>query len=134
MTISTDRLPWPLSCKLINILEEEMRRNGINISVGAILTFRDPNYSADKGGWHPVEIAVGPGGRIEYITDLAFCGSQPHCELTKELDFDFSLGLFQHFGVEYPIQQGRDIFRLWQSNFLTYHGMGVYIVSAEPMG
>jgi hypothetical protein len=134
MTIRTDGLPWPLSPKLIAILEEEMERNGISTNIGAILTFRDPNYSADKGGFHPVEIAVGPGGRIEYITDLAYCGRPPQCELVKELDFDFSLGLFQHIGVEYPIRQGRDIFRLWESNFLAYHGMGVYTMSVELMG
>lgn len=134
MTIRTEILPWKISSKLVSIIDEEMKHAGITVDVGAIVTFRDPDYSPESGGYHPVEIAIGPGGRMEYITDFAYHGIPPHCELAKELDFDFSLNLFQHFGIEFPLPQGLEMFRLWQSNFLAYHGMNVYSVSVESMG
>lgn len=130
MHIRTDCLPWPVSSKLISILEHEL--STIPTAAGAILSFRDPKYSAESGGFHPVEVAVAPDGSIQYVTDFTYYGSPPYCELGKEIDFDFSLGLFQHLGREFPIQAGRELFRLWESNFVTYYGMGVYSVSAEP--
>jgi len=134
MSISTRDLPWSLSKKLLAILEVEMQLFGIDASVGAILTFRDPSYSAESGGYHPVEIAVGPGGHVEYITDFACVGIPPFCELAKEIDFDFSLGLFQQLGIEYPICKGKELFRLWERNFTAYYHMGVYTVAVEAMG
>ena len=104
MNIETAGLPWPLHKNLVQIVEDELTTAGIAKEVGGILTFRDPGFSPESGGFHPVEVAVGPGGRIEYITDFGYFGKPPHCELAKELDFDFSLGLFQHFGVEFPVE------------------------------
>lgn len=129
MKVRTDCLPWLLSSKLVAIIEQELL--ALPTATGGILSFRDPKYSAETGGFHPVEVAVAPDGSIQYVTDFAYYGSPPYCELGKEIDFDFSLGLFQHFGREFPIQAGRELFRLWESNFTTYYGMGVYTVSAE---
>jgi len=130
MHIRTDCLPWPVSGKLVAILEHELK--SLAADSGAILSFRDPKYSPEGGGFHPVEVAVATDGSIQYVTDFAYCGRPPYCELGKEIDFDFSLGLFQHFGREYPVLAGRELFQLWESNFVTYYGAGVYSVSAEP--
>ncbi len=130
MKIRTDCLPWRLSSKLIAIIEQEL--SATPTSTGTILSFRDPKYSAETGGFHPVEVAVALDGSIQYVTDIAYYGSPPYCELGKEIDFDFSLGLFQHFGREFPILAGRELFHLWESNFIAYYEMGVYTVSAEP--
>lgn len=134
MNLRTDNSPWPISNTLRHLIQDTLTTAGIAQETGAIISFRDPGYRPDSGGFHPVEIAVGPGGCIEYITDFSYFGRPPHCELGKELDFDFSLGLFQHFGVEYPISSGRELFSLWESNFLAYHQMKAYTVSIEPMG
>lgn len=133
MILNTDTLPWPISPELSRIILEGLTATGIDPGRGAILSFRDPDYSPEAGGFHPVEVAVGPQGGIRYITDFAYVGRPPHCELAKELDFDFSLGLFQHFGVEYPLASGREMFTLWESNFLAYHRMEAYTLSVEPM-
>lgn len=134
MQIRTDTLPWPISRKLITLLEEERTRTQHTGNIGVILNFRDPDYSPERGGYHPVEIAIGSDGIIDYITDFAYYGRPPHCELAKEIDFDFSQGLFQHFGTDFPIRHGRQLYALWESNFLSYQASGVYTVSAEPMG
>lgn len=134
MHIRTDTLPWPLDARLRRLLEETLTQAGIATETGGILSFRDPDFTPESGGYHPVEIAVGPGGHVEYITDFAYYGSPPFCELAKEIDFDFSLKIFQHCGVEFPIRRGRELFDLWQENFLAYHAQGAYSVAVEPMG
>lgn len=134
MTISTVNLPWPLDRRLRHLLEEKLTEAGIATETGGILSFRDPDFTPESGGFHPVEIAVGPGGQIEYVTDFAYMGRPPFCELVKEIDFDFSLGILQHFGVRFPIRRGRDLFRLWEENFIAYHAQGAYSVTIEPMG
>lgn len=51
--------------------------------------FSDPNYSADDGGYHPVEMRLendGDDWRFCYITDFCFVGSCYIAELAKDLD------------------------------------------------
>lgn len=88
-----------------------------------IINFRDPNYSADGGGYHPVEIKLdneGDGWRFCYITDFCYVGSGYMAELAKDLDFDFDTGLFQNLFGTYPIEQAIEIFQVWESNFVYY--------------
>lgn len=132
MHIRTDCLPWPLSKKIVRILEKELSASMFPSDSGVVISFHDQSYSPQEGGFHPVEIAIAADGSIQYVTDFAYYGSPPYSELDKEIDFDFSQGLFQHLGREYPVLKGRDLFRLWQSNFVTYYGMGIYTVSVEP--
>lgn len=109
--IQTD-YPVAISHQLATIISHELEASGIDTSSGQgfILNFRDPDYSAESGGYHPVEIAVDGQGRIQYITDFAYVGDGHYAELDKELDFDFSYGKFQQMGKEYPIQQGASLY------------------------
>lgn len=128
MIINCTNLPWPLDKRLIDLLQHEISAAGINGNTGAVLNFRDPEYDAHTGGFHPVEIAVEGDGSIQYITDFALYGIPPHAELCKEIDFDFSLKLFQHMGREFPIKSGKELFELWQENFISYYKMNAYVV------
>jgi hypothetical protein len=87
------------------------------------INFRDPNYSADDGGYHPVEIRLeneGDGWRFSYITDFCFVGNGYMAELAKDLDFDFDAGVLQCLHGTYPIEQAIEIFQVWESNFVYY--------------
>jgi hypothetical protein len=87
------------------------------------INFRDPNYSTDDGGYHPIEIRLeneGDGWRFCYITDFCYVGSGYMAELAKDLDFDFDTGLFQNLFGTYPIEQAIDMFQVWESNFVYY--------------
>lgn len=132
MTIDKQVFPFPLSSAFVAILEAEIAKAAVPSGSGVTLSFRDPGYCPETGGFHPVEIRIDARGRIEYVTDFAFVGLPPFAELAKEIDFDVSLGLFQHFGREFPIHHGRDLFALWQGNFVSYHRMRVYTVTVEP--
>lgn len=44
---------------------------------GLTINFRDPEYSPETGGWHPVEIRLIPAGEdwlLDYVTDFHYAG------------------------------------------------------------
>jgi hypothetical protein len=87
------------------------------------INFRDPNYSTDDGGYHPVEIRLeneGDGWRFCYITDFCYVGSGYMAELAKDLDFDFDKGVLQNLFGTFPIEQAIEVFQVWESNFVYY--------------
>lgn len=131
MTIDKQSFPFPLHAAFIAILEKEIAKAEPPSGAGVILNFRDPGYSSEAGGFHPVEISVNGRGQIQYITDFSFVGQSPYDELAKEIDFDISLGVFQHFGREFPLHTGRELYVVWQENFVSYFAMGVFQVTAS---
>ena len=128
MTIHRDSCSYGLHSRFIDTLNKELQRLHPEAGRSVVLHFKDPEYSADQGGFHPVEIMIQPTGKLNYITDFSYVGIGPYAELEKELDFDFSLNLFGHRGHDYPLDAGREIFQIWQENFVFYYGMGVYVV------
>jgi len=133
MNIQHKGYPVKISQQLVAIISQEIEASNVDTSDGVILNFRDPDYSAESGGYHPVEICVNAEGRIQYITDFAYFGQGPYAELDKELDFDFSYGRFQQMGREYPIKQGASLFKIWQSNFCSYYRSQVFSITVQPM-
>ena len=90
------------------------------------LNFRSPDYSADTGGYRPVEIRLekrtGSWGLL-YVTEFCYVTD----ELTKSLDFDFAAGVFYDpWCGERPLATTMDLYRIWERNFLTYYRMEVY--------
>ena len=133
MNTQQNSYPVAISQQLVAIIDKEIEACDVDTSDGVILNFRDPDYSAESGGYHPVEICVDAQGRIQYITDFAYYGQGPYAELDKELDFDFSYGKFQQMGREYPIKQAASLFKIWQANFCSYYRRQVFEVSVQPM-
>lgn len=88
--------------------------------------FRDKSYSAEEGGYHPVEIGLnivnGKTVDILYITDFAYMGSY-YPELERCIDFDF--GNQVAFTVATGWQSIRspgidELYQMWEQNFLQY--------------
>ena len=126
MRVHTAGYPVTVSRELVEILEHTVKQSGKNISHGVYVIFRDNSYTAETGGYHPVEIMISANGNIQYITDFAYVGYPP--ELAKEIDFDFSEGHLFHMGSLFPMDNAKGLFRLWQSNFCSYYKAGVYEV------
>jgi Protein of unknown function (DUF2787) len=116
-----------VSKSLTNVIWQELQDLKQSDWKTVVLNFRDPSYSIEKGGFHPVEISIDNDGTINYITDFSYS----YGELSKEIDFDFSCREFQMFGNAMPISEGRSLFKLWQGNFCEYYKMGVFVVSKE---
>jgi hypothetical protein len=101
---------------------------------GIIFNFRDKSYSADKGGFHPVEICLNKHSdgvwHYTYITDFAYIGNH-YPELERGLDFDFSRGEWFacHQQGWHPIKDdgaAKELYQLWEHNFLAYMAMQAY--------
>ncbi|WP_029827423.1 DUF2787 domain-containing protein, partial [Vibrio parahaemolyticus] len=98
-----------------------------------VFNFRDKSYSAEEGGFHPVEMAICQTSTgewsIEYITDFAYMGNY-YPELERNLDFDFRVGqFFMAYRGWLPMQGSRDakeLYRLWENNFLAYVDTDAY--------
>ncbi len=122
----------PISNKLHTILNNEYAKQlKVNYSLSTsrylVFNFRDKSYSAEEGGYHPVEIAIciqpNEQWSIEYITDFAYMGSY-YPELERNLDFDFRAGqFFAAYRGWLPMKSSRDareLYQLWEQNFLAY--------------
>ncbi|EGQ8043604.1 DUF2787 domain-containing protein [Vibrio parahaemolyticus] len=128
----------PVSKKLHKLLSEQLTAHllsneALTTSRYLVFNFRDKSYRAEEGGFHPVEMAICQTSTgewsIEYITDFAYMGNY-YPELERNLDFDFRVG---QFFVAYrgwlPMQGDRDakeLYQLWENNFLTYVDMDSY--------
>ncbi|EGR0938014.1 DUF2787 domain-containing protein [Vibrio cholerae] len=128
----------PVSKKLHKLLSEQLtahllRNDALTTSRYLVFNFRDKTYSTEEGGFHPVEMAICQTSTgewsIEYITDFAYMGNY-YPELERNLDFDFRVGqFFMAYRGWLPMQDNRDakeLYRLWESNFLAYVDTDAY--------
>ncbi|MEG5550385.1 DUF2787 family protein [Enterobacter wuhouensis] len=98
---------------------------------GLTINFRDPEYSPEKGGWHPVEIRLIPAGedwQLDYVTDFHYAG-HPWPELEKDVDVSWTQQYtwLPRFG-DISHVDAREFWSLWESNFMAYRDMGVFTV------
>ena len=131
MEIQKNGYALPVGSDFIDILTNEIQASGKNGNEALCITFKDPKYSPETGGFHPVEVMVSGAGIIQYITDFAYVGYPP--ELVKELDFDFSYGVFQQMGQDVPIGGNHSLFCLWQCNFCAYYSMRAFTVTVKSV-
>lgn len=132
MNIQQAGYPLSVSDQLVLILTHEIEQhNEVDMSSGCIIHFQDPEFSAESGGYHPVEISLNGLGHVQIISNFAYVGDGDHAELVKELDFDFAHGLFQHLGRDFPIAECAELFETWQSNFCAYYLFKVFNVTAQ---
>lgn len=115
---------FKLDEKLASILVKKLRENELE-NKAVILNFRDKSYSAESGGFHPVEISIGDDGVIRYITDFSYVGLE-FPELAIDLDWDFTSGKFQTLYTYDKVDEGLELFNIWQLNFIYYNQIGAY--------
>ena len=119
--------------KLYSILNTELAKltEPQSNSTGITLNFRDPDYSADKGGFHPVEMRLSKHKDLwlfEYITDFSFQGF-PYPELVKEIDICYQTKqVYSLYGGCLSQQDGNELIELYLTNFISYVEMETFTV------
>jgi hypothetical protein len=104
-------------------------------TTGIIFNFRDDDYSADRGGFHPVEIRLSKQNeqwQFEYITDFSFLG-HPYPELVKEIDVCFNTNKVYQLFIGW-IENNADadeLVNMLLTNFVSYVGMSVFTVTVS---
>lgn len=126
-----------ISPELPDLLRKAVREQQLSLNHLSTLTFnfRSPGYSAEKGGVHPVELRLirGLHGWVfDYITDFSYQGLGQDAELCKELDFNLSSDehYLQGWGP-LPGVEARELFAMWQSNFISYARLGYFTVTVS---
>ncbi len=122
MRIQYEGLALPVSKRFIDALIKVIEPHREPLAEFVCINFRDPKYSAEHGGYHPVEILLtGTSGRYDicYITDFCYAGIGDCAELVKSLDFEFIAGTFQNINGYFPIETAREIYPMWEDDFLT---------------
>ncbi|MEZ8013947.1 MULTISPECIES: DUF2787 domain-containing protein [Vibrio] len=127
----------PVSQKLKSLLKSKMetfwkqnptKKDGESLTIN----FRDTTYSAEAGGYHPVEIMLLKEDesqyQIQYLTDFAYQGNI-YPELERNVDFDVANGqaLIAPMGWQSCHNKAIvEFYSLWEGNFLAYLQMGAY--------
>jgi hypothetical protein len=135
MTISIDTNQAPaMHASFYQLLTQELMGTNPKDANAITLNFRDPDYSADRGGFHPVEVRLEKQlnhWRLVYVTDFAFHGS-PYPELIKDIDICFnSKQVYSSIGGWISHKEGQELIELFSDNFINYHHMDVYQVQVE---
>lgn len=71
---------------IATLLAEQSQQTSVR---AVVINFRDPDYSAESGGFHPVEmrfIRRDNEWYFDYVTDFSYMG-RVYPELEKEMDF-----------------------------------------------
>ncbi|MFQ2653427.1 DUF2787 domain-containing protein [Aeromonas caviae] len=121
-----DGFALPVCQALLALLSQEAERTDLDLGRCTQLTFnfRNPGYSTEQGGVHPVEIRLVRGlddWLFDYVTDFSYQGLGQDAELCKELDFNFLDGEHTMLGWgPLRLAEARELFDIWQSNFISY--------------
>ena len=122
-----------LSPDFVSVLNDLLKDTSLDASEIAALNFRDATYSAESGGYHPVEIHVDSKGNILCITDFSFAGVPPFVELGIELDWSFEHDQFRQFDSTYDLECGRGLLGIYLANFAAFYESGVYQVEVTTL-
>ncbi|PSW63877.1 DUF2787 domain-containing protein [Photobacterium leiognathi subsp. mandapamensis] len=133
LTFNVERLLLPVTVDLQQKLQHIATQHDLSTTSTSALTFnfRDTGYSAESGGWHPVEIRIEQENdqwHFIYITDFSYVG-YPYPELAKEVDFDFDNNRASVlYSWEELITDSRviEFYQVWEMNFLAYVEMEVF--------
>lgn len=97
------------------------------------VNFRNPDYSPEKGGYHPVEVRLEKrttGWKFIYITDFSYVDYyQP--ELGKEVDICFNSKSVYLMDRALNDMFAGQFIRDFIDNFLTYYELDVFTVQVE---
>lgn len=119
---------------LFDVIVNAITKQGESIGNASELTinFRDKDYSAAAGGFHPVEVRLekrGIGWELVYITDFSYQG-RPDSELVKEIDVCFVIKRVYHMLVGWLSErEGKELLTLFVTNFVEYYNTGCYQVT-----
>ena len=121
-----DGFTLPVAPALLALLEQEVTRTALDLARQTQLTFnfRNPGYTPEQGGVHPVELRLIrglDGWLFDYVTDFCYQGLGQDAELCKELDFNFLDGELTMLGWgPLRLAEARELFDIWQCNFIAY--------------
>ena len=133
ITVNPQTTITMLDPDFVSVVNDLLKDTTLDAPEIVALNFRDPTYSAENGGYHPVEIHVDANGKILCVTDFSFAGVPPFVELGIELDWSFEQDSFRQFDNMYDLECGRSLLGLYLANFTAYYKSGIYQVEVTRL-
>ncbi|MBG9996813.1 DUF2787 domain-containing protein [Pseudoalteromonas sp. NZS127_1] len=128
--VSGLKVPDSFICVITNAVIEG--GDPVGRAKAVTLNFKDPDYSPETGGFHPVEVRLekqATSWQLIYITDFSYQGRHTP-ELIKEIDVCFSIKQVYHFLAGWlNAREGKELLALFISNFVEYYNIGCYQVT-----
>ena len=124
MDVKFNQSTIKISSRLFAVLKQAIKRQVVKGEVSQItFNYRDSSYEIalqkdqENNRWS-----------LLYITDFCYYG-HPFAELCKDLDFDFETESFVCvYSCPRPMSQPsvKEVYNLWQENFLSYLEFGAF--------
>ncbi|MDH5938669.1 DUF2787 domain-containing protein [Vibrio splendidus] len=131
-TTSFNKTALPISQALLDTLNKALNEYAALAEGRHIIHFSNKHYSAEHGGYHPVEITlkkdINNKYTILYITDFSFNG-YPYPTLERDIEFDFTHATVftRYSGLKSISAPNTDkLYTLWESKFIANLAKGVY--------
>ncbi|MEZ8582286.1 DUF2787 family protein [Vibrio splendidus] len=131
-TTSFNKTALPISQALLDTLNNVLNKYAALADGRHIIHFSNKHYSAEHGGYHPVEIALKKDINNKYtilgITNFSFNG-YPYPTLERDFGFDFTHATVftRHSGLKSMNALNTDkLYTLWESKFIANLTKGVY--------
>lgn len=122
--INNEGLAVPVSLALVEYLSGLV--DDCEVVDSITFNFKDPNYTATEGDYHPVEIRIEADVSSEgswslcYITDFQIIGMGQCEELVIDADFNFESNQYNTFYGSHPLPSADEYYPMWEANFITY--------------
>ncbi|MGL4711846.1 MAG: DUF2787 domain-containing protein [Shewanella sp.] len=135
MTLTIKRNQQPaMPDRFYHVIEKELVNVDLKDANSITLNFRDPDYSAEAGGFHTVEVRLErqqDHWRLVYVTEFAFRG-YPDPELVKDIDICFnSKQVYSLFSGWIGERESQGLITLFSDNFVSYYQMEAYQVQVS---
>ncbi|OMO36527.1 hypothetical protein BCT46_00025 [Vibrio sp. 10N.261.46.E8] len=131
-TIAFNKTALPISLTLLDTLNNVLNKYADIAEGHHIIHFSNKHYTAEHGGYHPVEIALAKGVNNLYsilcIIDFSFNG-YPYPILERDIEFDFTHATVftRYSGLKSISAPNTDkLYTLWESKFIANLAKGVY--------
>ncbi len=131
-TTSFIRTALPISQALLDTLNNVLNKHTGLVEGHHIIHFSNKHYTAEHGGYQPVEIALAKDIHNLYsilcITDFSFNG-YPYPTLERDIEFDFTHATVftRYSGLKSMTAPNIDkLYTLWESKFIVNFAKGVY--------
>lgn len=129
---SLNKTALPISLALLDTLNNILNKHTGLVEGHHTIHFSNKHYTAEHGGYHPVEIALAKGVNNLYsilcITDFSFNG-YPYPTLERDIEFDFTYATVftRYSGLKSMTAPNTDkLYTLWESKFIVNFAKGVY--------
>ena len=131
-TTSFNKTALPISLALLDTLNNVLNKYADLAEGRHNIHFSNKNYSAEHGGYHPVDIALTKDINNKYtilcITDFSFNGYH-YPILARDIEFDFTHATVftRYSGLKsMSAPNTNKLYTLWESKFIANFAKGAY--------